>query len=367
MAYTTPRTWADETIVNADDLNVEIRDNVSALYSMAAYPSRNMLYNGAMQFAQRSSSVPSITTSGYYTADRWQSVIGTLGTWTQSVENDAPNSSGIRKSLKMLCTTAKATPLTTDAAYIQQQLEGQDVQRIAKGTSNAQTITLSFWVKSNVVGTYICGLYDLSNTRIISRSYTISSSATWEQKFITFSADTSGVLNNDNAAALIARFYLAVGPSLSSGTLQTTWGTDVLANSAVGQTNLASAINNYWQVTGIQMETGSVATPYEFLSYGDELRRCQRYYETSGLNVLSVIAWSGSNDSASWYPFVTSKRAAPVLSGGGSYNGGVSGTFTLPTNATAFLNGFYVSQNVAASSGKCSVGYGINWTASAEL
>lgn len=241
-------------------------------------PNRNLLYNGAMQLSQRGTSTTGITTGGYYTADRWQVDIVSMGTWTQDIQNDAPTGSGFRRSLRMLCTTADAAPAATDAVTFDYKAEGQDLQRIAKGTSSARQLTLSFWVKSNVTGTYTAMLYDLDNSRFVSRSYTISASATWEKKTITFPADTTGAFDNDNAASLLVRFHLGVGSSFSSGTLQTTWGSDTAANRAVGQTNLAAAINNYWQVTGVQLEVGDVATDFEFKSFGQELRECQRYY-----------------------------------------------------------------------------------------
>lgn len=239
----------------------------------------NLLYNGAMQVAQRSSNVPSITTSNYYTADRWQ-IQGSagFGTWTQSIDTDAPTGSGFRRSLRMLCTTAK-TPL--DAAslcMIRQPLEGQDVQAIRKGTSSAQQLTVSFWVKSNVTGTYVFALFDNDNNRVCARTYSVSASGTWEFKTITFPADTTGAFDNDNGASLYAVFHLLAGTQYSSGTLQTTWGTFVDANYAVGQVNVAAATNNYWQVTGVQLNVGAVAAPFEFKSFGQELQLCQRYY-----------------------------------------------------------------------------------------
>jgi len=279
MAYTAPGTAVAGDVLTAAFWNQQVRDNITEL---AGAPfARNIIYNGAMQVAQRGTSTASITTQAYYTADRWSVGINTHGTWTQSVENDAPTGSGFRKSLKMLCTTADASPAAADRILIQQPLEGFDLQRIAKGTSSAQELTLSFWVKSNVTGTYIASLYDNNNTRHVSKTYTISASATWEKKTITFPADTTGAFTNDNAASLYLVLYLGAGSNWTSGTLATSWASFVAANDATGQTNLAAATNNYWQVTGVQLETGAVSTPFEFLPFGEDLRRCQRYYEKS--------------------------------------------------------------------------------------
>jgi hypothetical protein len=273
--------WVDSdasaNIINALDYYTKTQADANYWPLTNQVTGRNLVHNGAMQVAQRGTSTASITTSGYYTADRWlDDPSGTSGTWTQSVAADGPTSSGFTKSLKMLCTTANASLAVGAYHIVQQNLEGQDVQRVAKGTASAKTLTLSFWVKSNVTGTYVCQLEDTDNTRHVSASYTVSASATWEYKTITFPADATGALNN--GASLSVEFWLGAGTNFTSGTLATAWAATTSANRAVGQTNVAAAINNYWQVTGIQLETGSVATPFEFRSFGDDLRTCQRYY-----------------------------------------------------------------------------------------
>jgi len=242
---------------------------------------KNLIINGAMQVAQRATSVTGITADSLATADRWTSQIGTIGTWTNSVENDAPTGSGFRKSWKWLCTTADASPAAGDYMVPQTRLEGQNLQQIAKGTSSAKELTLSFWVKANVTGTYIVGLFDVDNTRIVSKSYTVSASATWEKKTITFPADTTGVFDNDNARSLDIQFWLGAGTNFTSGTLATTWQSNTSANRAVGQVNVAASTNNYWQITGVQLEVGSVATDYEFKPFDVDLQQCMRYYQKS--------------------------------------------------------------------------------------
>jgi hypothetical protein len=253
----------------------------SKLDIQAQQSNRNLLYNGAMQVHQRGTSVTGITSTGYYTADRWIRGVNAMGTWTHTIENDAPTGSGFRKSFRVLCTTADSSPAAGDFNTFDQALEGQDVQRIRKGTYAAEQLTLSFWVKSNVTGTYIVNMVDIDNSRSVSASYQITASATWEKKTITFPADTTGVLDNDNQGSLNTVFFLGAGSTFTSGTLNTTWSNTIEANRAVGQTNLAAATNNYWQITGVQLETGLAATPFEFKSFGQELRECQRYYTHS--------------------------------------------------------------------------------------
>jgi hypothetical protein len=145
-----------------------------------------------------------------------------MGTWTQTVENDGPTGSGFRKSFKILCTTADASPAAGDFVNIRQSLEGQNIQSIRKGTSEAKQLTISFWVKANVTGTYLVEINDQDNTREVSLAYTIVSSATWEKKTITFPADTTGAFDNDNASSLRLQFWLGAGTNFTSGTLQTT-------------------------------------------------------------------------------------------------------------------------------------------------
>jgi hypothetical protein len=218
----------------------------------------------------------------------------------------------------MLCTTADASPAAGDYIQFVQAFEGQNLQAIKKGTVAAEQLTLSFWVKSNVTGTYIAELYDIDNTRQVSKSYTISASATWEKKTITFPADTTGALDNDNAASLVLVFDLAAGSNYTSGTLNTSWASVTTANRAVGQVNLASAISNYWQVTGVQLEVGDTATPFEFKSVEDELLECQRYFEwteffTTNWNNASNTARTGVN-------WLVTKRRSPDVSLTSGYN-----------------------------------------------
>jgi hypothetical protein len=278
MPWTTPGTAVAGAVLESSFWNSNVRDNTLLLYAQSQYPYRNLLYNGAMQISQRGTSTSGITASGYYTADRFATTLGSLGTWTQTIENDAPTGSGLRRSVKLNCTTASASPAAGGVLLMEQILEGFDVQRIAKGTSSAQPLVLTFWVKSNVTGTYVVEIRDGDNTRHICRTYTVSASATWEKKEISIPPDATGAFDNDANGSLSVQFWLGAGSTFTSGTLASSWAASSNANRAVGQTNLASATNNYWQVTGVQLEVGSVATPFESLPYGDELARCQRYY-----------------------------------------------------------------------------------------
>ena len=286
-----PLTSADITdgiIVNAD---ISSTAGIT-LNKISGNPSfRNIVINGDMQVAQRSTSVASITTTGYFTLDRWQLIYESLGTWTQSQSTDVPSGYGFANSFKMDCTTADASPAAADRLFIRQQFEGQNLQYLKKGTANAIPLTLSFWVKSTKTGTFIAELFDLDNTRQVSKSYTVNTTNTWEFKTVTFPADTNGTLNNDNESSLAVNFWLGSGTDFTSGTLNTSWGASVSANRAVGQVNCADSTSNDWLITGVQLEAGTSATDFEFLHIDVSLGRCFRYFQSytytdDGLNFV---------------------------------------------------------------------------------
>jgi hypothetical protein len=282
-----------------------------------------------MQIHQRGTSTAGLTgtsVNAYYTADRWKFSTGSSnGTYTQSVENDAPTGSGFRKSLKMLCTdTNSMLPSGGTKDLICQTLEGFDVQSIRKGTASAQQLTLSFWIKSNATKTLIIELEDIDNSRYVSASCGTSSSQTWEYKTITFPADTSGVLDNDNNGSLQLNIWLAGGSTYGTGgtsspgslsNLQTTWGTTASAR-APGLTLLTST--QYIQFTGIKLEVGSSATGYEFKSYGRELSECQRYYSKFGGNQtnerIATVYFSGATGGYAVMETKVTMRTNPIHS-----------------------------------------------------
>jgi len=266
----------------------------------SALGTRNLIINGNMQIAQRATSVAGITSSGYYTVDRFSVPNINIGTWTQSQDTDVPSGQGFAKSLKMQCTSS-ASLSAGSILEIHQLFEGQNVQHLKKGTANAESLTLSFWVKTNKTGTYTTSLIDNDNLRHIGATYTVSSADTWEKKTITFSGDTSGALDNDNNVSLRVIFHLALGTDWTSGTAATVWEASIAANRAVGQTvNLADSTSNYINITGVQLEVGDTATPFENLPYDVQLARCQRYYyrlydtapNANGRMIGTAFMWS---------------------------------------------------------------------------
>ena len=325
---------------------------------------RNIVINGSMDISQRSTSASSLTGSAYNTIDRFQTSLTTLGTWTQSQSTTVPSGQGFASSLKMDCTTADASPASGDNLKIRTKFEGQNLQYLKKGTSSAESLTLSFWVRSNKTGTYIVELMDNDNSyRHINKSYTISSADTWEKKEITFAGDTTGALDNDDGAALEMSFYLGAGSGLTSGTLQTSWGAYEATNRAVGQVNLADSTSNEWYITGVQLEVGTSASDFEFLPTDVNLQRCQRYYhlvaQGSGVNI-SFVSYNTASNTTGRVQLPTTMRANPTLditTGTGyyrAYRGGGSddiNAFTLDTSRPNYMY-FY---DTSTSSG--TIGY----------
>jgi hypothetical protein len=283
--------------------------------SAGALSNRNLVINGAMQVAQRGTSSTGVTTSGYKTCDRFEFARASLGTWTISQESDGP--SGFANSLKLACTTANASPVVDAFLFLNYKIEGQDLQQLAKGTADAKPMVLSFWVKSNKIGTYQVTLIDNDNTRHVAGTYTVGTSGTWDYKTIAVPADTTGAFDNDVNVSLNLEFWLGSGANLTGGAVPTAWEPQLnIDRNAGSNVNLADTIGNYFQITGVQLEVGDTATPFEHRSYGQELALCLRYFERADtLNrktICNAAYYSGTSPYGvfTYYP----KRANPTLS-----------------------------------------------------
>jgi len=281
--------------------------------SLNTVGSKNIIINGDMSIAQRSTSVASITTGGYYTVDRFNFVPSSMGTWTMSQSTDVPSGYGFANSLKLDCTTADASPAAGDLIVLNQIIEGQNLQYIKKGTANAESLTLSFWVKSTKTGTFIAELQDTDNSRTINKSYTVNVSNTWEKKTITFAGDTTGTLNNDNGSSLVLRFWLAAGTDFTSGTLATSWESQTNTNRAVGQVNIADSTSNDWYITGVQLEAGTTASDFEFLPTDVNENRCLRYFYKDDCDLFIYTNRVGDAARAGQKQFPVPMRSAPTF------------------------------------------------------
>ena len=312
-----------------------------------ALSNRNLIINGAMQVAQRGTSS---TSDGYQTIDRWRPASINTGqlVHTYSQSTDAP--SGFSTSFKVNVDTAETTLDADESFKFEQRIEGQNLQMLAKGTPDAKALTVSFWVKSSTTGTYICELDDRDNTRAYSQAYTINSADTWEYKTLTYAGDTTGALDNDNDQSFRLTFMLAAGSNYTSGTLTTGWASRVDANRFVGQTNLMATANNYWQITGVQLEVGDTATPFEHEPHSVTLQKCQRFYEETDVGRgLQFSAISSTQSRSQGVPFKVEKRANPTISQKASFSwdywNGTGHTTLTSISYYANKHGFSVSSN----------------------
>jgi len=298
----------------------KIQDNAVTPAKYIEVPSfRNLIINGDMSIAQRGTSFS--PTGDAYVLDRFKlDYAGSPAVrYTITQDTNVPTGQGFAKSMKFDVTTAEASPSATTRLWT--RLEGQNLQQLKYGTSNAESLTLSFWVKSNLTGTFIFWLYqeDGSN-RSISKSYTINSANTWEKKTITIDGDTSGQIDNDNGAGFRVVWYLTADQSAyGTSSLQTSWGSYDSTAVATGQTNVGSSTSNEWYITGVQLEVGTSASDFEFLPYDVNLQRCQRYFEILSIKqasqeneIMNMISFNASQIYGT-YQFRTEKRNDPSL------------------------------------------------------
>ena len=287
---------------------------------------RNLIINGAMQIAQRGTSQASINSAGYYTVDRFKINTNDAGVWTMSQEtlssSDTPFTEGFTKALKLDCTTS-ATPASNGTLQVQYSMEGQDLQQLSSGTSSAKTLVLSFWIKATKTGTNVLGGYQDDGGKAFGLTYTINSSNTWEYKTITIPANTADAITNDATRGRIVTWYFSAGTNRTTGTLRSTWTAYDVADEAVGQVNHADNTSNNIHITGVQLEVGSQATPFEHRSLGDEQNLCWRYYykTNQGNHMLKTTSTGNSGDYYWYYYLPIPMRTSPTCTvDGGSDN-----------------------------------------------
>jgi hypothetical protein len=314
---------------------------------------RNIVINGAMNVAQRSASVTGLgAADAYHTVDRFLLSAGnTAGRLTASQTADGP--SGFANCLKLDCTTADTSIAAGERLIVRQSFEGQDVQQIKKGTSDAEKVTVSFYVKGNAAATYTCELVDEDNNRYVAQEFSVTTS--WTKIVKTFVADTTGAFNDDNAHSMSLNIWLHAGSSFTGGTFASNT-VHATSNQRVGdnQTSFFDSTDRTFFLTGVQMEVGSQATPFEHRSYGEELALCQRYYQARtghAGNWGGGVAYS-TTAIQMWLSLPVEMRAGPTLSftgtlqasdGGALYNSSVSsfaGQAVSTTSVGPYLAGF---------------------------
>ena len=298
------------------------RTNASATPAVG----RNMVINGAMNVAQRATSVTGLgATAGYFTVDRWKlDFAATAGRLTMTQTADGPN--GISANcVKLDCTTADASIAAGEYLMFETRFEGQNLQRIGKGKVGAQQITFSFYVKANAAFTFGIELFDNDNTRQITKLF--DTTADWVRHEITFPADVddgSSPFDDDNARSLLATFWLHGGSTFTGGTLNTaSWANVTNANRAAGIDSFFSNTANNFFLTGVQMEVGPVATEFEQEDISTTLAKCQRYYQ-KWLSDTTFDAFAdcgmSSDTRAFWnWRISPTMRAEPTMLAVGTY------------------------------------------------
>jgi hypothetical protein len=309
---------------------------------------RNRIINGAMVIDQRNAgaSVNLTATTASYVTDRW--FVNNDADSVLSVVRDTIAPQGFTNSLKVTVTTADASIGSTQNAYVAQWIEGFNTADLGFGTASAKTVTLSFWVRSSLTGTFGGALTNSAVNRSYPFTYTISAANTWEQKSVTIVGDTTGTwVGATNGIGIRVWFAMGTG-STYLGTAGA-WAASEFRG-ATGQTQIISTLNATWQVTGVQLEVGTQATSFEYRQYGTELFLCQRYYEATDTLVQGGIANTTGGQSL-FVPFRTTKRATPTcnfkgVSGGTIGNAGLDGFTITRTNDNPYTNGFTASSEL---------------------
>ena len=273
---------------------------------------RNMVINGAMQVAQRGTSA-SASNGSYVSLDRYISNVSGGGAYTLSQETDTPSGQGFKNSMKVNVDTADSSIASGDYYLIQYRIEGQDVAHLMLGTSDAVKVTLSFWVKSSLTGNFGASFVNSAANRSYPFQYNISSANTWQKITKTVQLDTSGTWLTDNGTGLKVLFDFGSGTTYQ-GTADA-WGS-ANYHTASSSVQLIGTSSATWYLTGVQLEVGSQATPFEHRSFGEELALCQRYYETSGATAEDRYSMNVEADVTKFYfskAFNTHKRSQPTV------------------------------------------------------
>ena len=330
--------------------------------SDSSFGFKNRIINGAMVIDQRNAGASvTATTATVYSVDRFFVQGSVTSKFTAQQSSTAP--AGFTNSL-LLTSSAATTPSASDYYYISQAIEGLNCADLDWGTANAKTVTLSFWVRSSITGTFSGSLINSATDRSYAFTFTINSANTFEYKTITIEGDTSGTWLKTNGVGIYVRLALGAGSSFlqSAGS----WGTGNVVG-ATGTTQWISTSGATFYITGFQLEVGSIATSFDYLDYGTELALCQRYYWQCTDSVGQSLSVNNMNKTPVSMP--VPMRAAPTLVSGASFTVG-SGSAGTPlsfigTGAPATVTALWIYN----SAGNWTVGQAVSLNAgfTAEL
>ena len=324
---------------------------------------KNRIINGAMVIDQRNAGASVTPASGNYTLDRWQ--VSLSQTSKLTVQQDAGAVTPPAGFTDYLGITSSSAYSITSSDYfsVRQSIEGYNMADLNWGSANAKTVTLSFWVRSSLTGTFGGAFANSAGNRSYPFTYTISSANTWEYKTVTVAGDTTGTWNATNGIGVSVFFGLGVG-STFSGTAGAWAGANY--NSATGATSVVGTNGATFYITGVQLEVGSTATSFDYRPYGTELNLCQRYYEQTSGSFANPMLTGYIVNGTTYYAgavFVVEKRAAPTLTLTNSSANGFPATSGSTGNVT--VRSFYEGRvcNSTLNAGW----FASNFTASAEL
>jgi hypothetical protein len=320
---------------------------------------KNRIINGAMMIDQRNAGASvSIASSGtvYFSVDRFQTRMDTSTGSTTQQSTVAP--SGFVNS-NLVTVGTGASPASGAANYFGHRIEGFNIADFGWGTASASTVTLSFWVRSSLTGTFGVSLRNASTNRSYVSSYTINSADTWEQKSITIVGDTGGTWNTTNGIGAFLFWDIGIGSNISTSTTNS-WQAANFSGLA-GGVKLCETSGATFYITGVQLEKGSTATSFDYRPYGTELQLCQRYFQKE---TSRPIGKAFSTEQMGTVPFFATMRSSPSVTNASyaSTNGGAVGTVEINeinTGAFAYRN----------SNGNASINYNytITYSASSEL
>jgi hypothetical protein len=312
---------------------------------------RNRIINGDMRIDQRNAGAGVATSSGtnFYTVDRWRMFQSQVSKYTiQQNQGSVTTPTGFSNYLGITSSSAY-TVGSGEVFLLQHFVEGFNIADLGWGTANAQPITISFWVQSSLTGTFGGSLLNNGNVRSYPFSYTISAANTWEKKTVTIAGDTSGTWLINNSVGVNLNFSIGTGSSLSGSA--GSWSSNSYF-SATGATSVVGTNGATFYITGVQLEAGSVATPFERRPYGTELALCQRYYQKHTGNgayprVITAAYTNGVYIGGSW-SFYTNMRVTPTALQFGSW--GYQSCTSPPEIQVSGTNGFmmYVTSTAGA-------------------
>lgn len=331
---------------------------------------KNLVINGAMQVNQRGTTTGiSTAATNYGGPDRHALYVnGNGATFTASQEASGP--AGFTKTRLIDCTTANSSALTANQEIkIEYAFEGYDIEGIGYGTNESKHITISFWCKTNQTGEFVVWLYRPDGARHTSVPVTVNSANTWEYKTVTIQPDSSNTVAIDNTAGLFVELILNSGPGYTSGTSPNgNWEPITTANRHVGCTfTIGNSTDDYFEYTGLQVEVGKVATPFEHRSYGEELALCQRYYykinsaeNNANYQRFAMVNIETSTEGEALFIHPVTMRAIPTLE-----TTAVSGFHIFSANAASVVSGMAIDQAsphsvgvaLTASGGGLTAGY----------